>query len=111
VPGFTLTLQGKGTTPLQLPTTIIQGLPLNLNGLQKKSVQFRVENPLTEELTINNMVLKVEGNAAPKVNAALRFDTMTIAAGASADNFIDVESSEPIYENETFTISVEWTNG
>ncbi len=101
-------ITGVGGTPLKLPVTVVAGLPLELVGLQQKSVQINIQNPSAEDISITEPVLSVEGPAASKVSVSLRFDIMNIPSGGNFDNYIDVESTEPIFEGETFTISLTW---
>ncbi len=106
-----LIITGKGGTPLSLPVKVISGLPLVMDGLERETIAIEITNPLSNKLVINNLTVKVEGEAAPKIRATLRFDTHTIPAGKTVDNFIDVESVELLYEGESFSITLEWSNG
>lgn len=102
------TVAGEGGTPVQLPV-VLTPQSVVLNGLEQKSVAVDITNPLSRDVTFTEVTITISGPASAKVGATLRFDNFVIPAGGIFNNFLDVESREAIYEEETFSILVEAT--
>ena len=105
---LSFTVLGAGGTPVVLPVTVNPPQAL-LNGLEVKSLAVDITNPLTRDVAFTQVTVTVGGTAAAKVNATIRFDNFVIPAGGVFNNFLDVESQEAVYEEETFDILVEAT--
>ena len=103
---FIFTVQGEGTKSIILPVTSTQVGKVLFTGLEAKSIPFDIENTLTREVSFTAVTVLVEGVGASKITAVVRFDNITIAAGAVFSNFLDLESTDELTEEEGFDITV-----
>jgi len=103
---FVFSVTGEGTKSIVLPVETTQVGKVLLTGLETVSVPFTITNSLAREVSFTSVAVLIEGVAAAKVGAVVRFDNITIASGASFENFLDIESSEELTEEDNFSILV-----
>lgn len=97
----------QGGSPVQLPTSPIDPLPLVLTGTTPGTVRFSVSNPLARDVSLSGASVALSGPAAAKATAAV--DTqfpLLIPAGTSAEVSVTVTPTEPIFEGETLSVQV-----
>ena len=105
---FAFTVLGEGQSPVDLPVVVTPNFTF-LNGLETKSLVVDISNPLSRDIVFTTVDITIGGPAGPKVGATIRFDNFTVPASGTFQNFLDVESKELIFEEETFAISVNAT--
>ena len=103
---FIFTVQGEGTKSIILPVTTTQVGKVLFTGLETKAIPFTIENTLTREVSFTSVLIEKTGFGSAKIAAVVRFDNITIAAGASFENFLDLESIEEMSEEDLFDVIV-----
>ena len=101
---FSFTVQGTGST--ELPVEILDPVPLSLTGLASATLGFRVTNPTSQEVVLPDITLSKEGPSKDKFSIGLLDTAMTIPAGGTADNTINVESTVPVQAGDVCTVTV-----